>query len=111
MTDCIFCKIIERQRPASIVYEDDDMIAINDLHPQAPTHILLIPKKHIPTIEEASPEILGKLISQGSVLAKEAGISAKGYRTVINCRQHGGQSVNHLHVHLLGGRWLSWPPG
>ena len=111
MTNCIFCKIIERQAPADIIYEDDDMIAINDIHPQAPTHILLIPKKHIPTIEDASPEMLGKLLAQGTQLAKKAGISEKGYRTIINCRDYAGQSVAHLHVHILGGRWFSWPPG
>jgi histidine triad (HIT) family protein len=109
--DCIFCKIIKREKPAAVVFEDDHMIAIKDLHPQAPTHILLIPKEHIPTIEEASPEILGRLTAQAAITAKEQGISARGYRTVINCREHGGQSVGHLHLHLLGGRWLSWPPG
>jgi histidine triad (HIT) family protein len=111
MMGCVFCRIIERKVKADIVYEDDDMIAINDINPQAPTHILVIPKEHIPTIEEASPEIIGKLINQASQLAKKVGISQKGYRTVINCRGHAGQSINHLHVHLLGGRWFSWPPG
>lgn len=111
MKDCIFCQIIERTMKADIVYEDDDILAFNDIHPQAPTHILLIPKKHYTTIEDAPPEILGKLMSQASILAKNTGISDKGYRTLINCRSHGGQSVYHLHVHLLGGRWLSWPPG
>lgn len=111
MMGCIFCRIIERKVKADIVYEDDDIIAINDINPQAPTHILLIPKEHIPTIEEASPEIVGKLINQASQLAKKVGISQKGYRTVINCRGHAGQSIHHLHVHLLGGRWFSWPPG
>jgi histidine triad (HIT) family protein len=111
MTECIFCKIIKRKAPADIIFEDDQVIAINDLHPQAPMHILLIPKEHIPTIEEASPEILGRLLSEGARLAKEAGISKKGYRTVINCRDHAGQSVPHLHIHIMGGRWFSWPPG
>jgi histidine triad (HIT) family protein len=111
MMGCVFCRIIERKVKADIVYEDDDMIAINDINPQAPTHILVIPKEHIPTIEEASPEIIGKLINQASQLAKKVGISQRGYRTVINCRSHAGQSINHLHVHLLGGRWFSWPPG
>ena len=111
MTDCIFCRIARCEQPADIIFEDDDMVAIKDLHPQAPVHVLLIPKEHIPTVEDATPEILGKLIAQGTALAKELEIAEKGYRTVINCGQHGGQSVHHLHVHLLGGRWLSWPPG
>jgi len=87
------------------------MLAFRDIHPQAPIHILLIPKEHIPTIEEASSEILGKLLSKAAELAKQEGISEKGYRTVINCRDQAGQSVHHLHVHLLGGRWFHWPPG
>lgn len=111
MIGCIFCKIIERQAPADIIFEDDIMIAINDIHPQAPTHILVMPKQHIPTVEDASAEIIGGLIAQGTRLARKAGISKKGYRTVINCRRHAGQSVDHLHVHILGGRWFSWPPG
>ena len=111
MTACAFCKIIERKLPAEIVYEDDLILAFKDIHPQAPTHILLIPKEHIPTIEEAQPELIGKLVAKASELAKQAGISEKGYRVVVNCREHAGQSVYHLHFHLLGGRWFSWPPG
>jgi histidine triad (HIT) family protein len=111
MTSCAFCKIIERALKADIVYEDDVMLAFKDIHPQAPTHILIIPKEHIPTIEEASPELIGKLVGKASDLAKQLGISEKGYRVLINCREHAGQSVYHLHVHLMGGRWFSWPPG
>jgi len=111
MSDCIFCQIAQHQKKADIIYEDDDVVAFRDIHPQAPIHILLIPKEHIPTIEEAAPEILGKLISKATELAKKEGISEKGYRTVINCRDQAGQSVYHLHVHLLGGRWFHWPPG
>ncbi|MCP4580919.1 MAG: histidine triad nucleotide-binding protein [candidate division Zixibacteria bacterium] len=111
MPNCIFCKIAEHNLNADIIYEDNDIVAFRDLKPQAPTHLLLIPREHIPTIEEASPAILGKLMSKASELAKKEGISAKGYRTVINCRDYAGQSVYHLHVHLLGGRWFHWPPG
>ena len=111
MCNCIFCQIAKHQKKADIIYEDDTILAFRDIHPQAPIHILLIPKEHIPTIEEASPEILGKLLSKAAELAKKEGISAKGYRTVINCRDQAGQSVYHLHVHLLGGRWFHWPPG
>ncbi len=111
MRECIFCKIAQHQGKAEIIYEDDEILAFRDIHPQAPIHILLIPKEHIPTIEDASPEIIGKLIRKATELAKQEGISEKGYRTIINCRDQAGQSVYHLHVHLLGGRWFHWPPG
>jgi len=111
MANCIFCKIANGELPCRKVYEDDEILAFHDNNPQAPTHVLIIPKKHLPTIEDASPEMLGKLLSKVAEIAKELGISAKGYRTVINCRDHAGQSVPHLHVHILGGRWLHWPPG
>ena len=111
MPGCIFCRIAEHDLKADIIYEDDEITAFRDINPQAPIHILLIPKEHIPTIEEASPEMLGKLIKKATELAKSEGISENGYRTVINCRDYAGQSVYHLHVHLLGGRWFHWPPG
>ena len=111
MKDCLFCKIARGEKPAKKVYEDDEIFAFHDINPQAPTHILLIPKQHLETIEDASPEMLGKLVAKASEIARDIGISEKGYRTVINCRDHAGQSVYHLHVHLLGGRWFHWPPG
>jgi histidine triad (HIT) family protein len=111
MKGCIFCKIIKRELAGEIIYEDDLMTAIRDIHPQAPTHVLIIPKGHIPTIEDADPEVIGKLVAKAAELAGQLKISEKGYRIVINCREHAGQSVYHLHVHLLGGRWFSWPPG
>jgi histidine triad (HIT) family protein len=111
MKDCLFCKIANGEKPAKKVYEDDEIFAFHDINPQAPTHILLIPKQHLETIEDASPEMLGKLVAKASEIARDIGISEKGYRTVINCRDHAGQSVYHLHVHLLGGRWFHWPPG
>jgi histidine triad (HIT) family protein len=84
---------------------------LSDNNPQAPTHLLIVPKEHIASIEEASPDMLGKLLAKAADLAKSAGLSSKGYRTVINFGDHAGQSVYHLHLHLLGGRWFSWPPG
>jgi len=111
MTSCIFCRIIEGKAPAKFIHDDDEMVAIHDAHPQAPIHILVIPKKHVPTIEDASPELLGRLLALGAEIARQTGISKKGYRTVINCREYAGQSVDHLHVHVMGGRWFSWPPG
>lgn len=111
MPDCIFCKIVKGERPGRKVYEDDDIFAFHDNNPQAPTHILIVPKEHIPTIEDASPEMLGKLLKIATEIARSEGIAKKGYRTVINCGDYAGQSVYHLHVHLLGGRWLHWPPG
>ena len=111
MSNCLFCQIASGDKPSRKIYEDDELFAFHDINPQAPIHILIIPKKHYETIEDTPADILGKLMVKAAELAKEAGISAKGYRTVINCREHGGQSVYHLHLHLLGGRWLHWPPG
>jgi len=111
MSNCIFCQVISRKKAATVVYEDAEIFAFNDINPQAPTHILIVPREHIATIEDASPDILGKLLAKATDLAKSGGLSAKGYRIVINFGDHAGQSVYHLHVHLLGGRWFSWPPG
>jgi len=111
MSECIFCKIANREIPAKIIYEDDDCIAFEDTSPKAPTHFLVIPKKHIETILEADEEILGKLTYRASRLAEERGIDKDGFRTVVNCRRHAGQTVYHLHVHVMGGRWFAWPPG
>lgn len=112
MEDCIFCKIASRQIPSKIVYEDDDVLAFHDVSPQAPTHILLIPKKHIASTEELDEmnyDISGKLVLAASKIGKQLGL--EGYRLVINCNEIAGQSVFHLHVHLLGGRAMHWPPG
>jgi histidine triad (HIT) family protein len=111
MKGCIFCRIVNRELPAEILYEDDEIAALRDVNPQAPVHVLVIPKKHLATVEDADPQIAGKLIARAAELAKSLGVSEKGYRLVINCREHAGQSVNHLHVHIMGGRWFSWPPG
>jgi histidine triad (HIT) family protein len=109
----IFQKIIDRQIPADIVYDDDQCLAFRDIHPQAATHILIIPRKPIPSLAHAAPEdqaLLGHLLLVASKLAAQMQLT-EGYRTVINCGPHGGQTVDHLHIHLLGGRALGWPPG
>ena len=113
MTDTLFSKIIRREIPADIVYEDDRCLAFRDITPQAPVHILVIPKKPIPSLAEASPDdldLLGYLLLKVGAIAASEGL-INGYRTVINTGIDGGQTVYHLHVHLLGGRSLSWPPG
>ncbi|MDP8233309.1 MAG: histidine triad nucleotide-binding protein [Candidatus Saelkia tenebricola] len=112
--ECIFCKIIEKEIPSVIVYEDSEVIAFNDIIPQAPVHIIIIPKKHIEKISDITSEdidIIGKLIFTAKNIAKEKGISESGYRLVFNCNKDAGQAVFHIHLHLLGGRKLNWPPG
>lgn len=114
MSDTIFGKIAAGEIPADIVYEDADLVAFRDLSPQAPTHILIIPRKPIPTLndlEQADAELVGKLILAAAKVAKQVGIADDGYRVVVNCNSAGGQTVFHLHLHLLGGRPLQWPPG
>lgn len=109
----IFTKIINRQIPADIVYEDDLCLAFRDIHPQAPTHVLVIPKREIASLADAAETdapLLGHLLIAAQKVAKQLGLT-NGYRTVLNCGRDGGQSVDHLHVHVLGGRSLSWPPG
>ena len=113
MTDTLFSKIIRREIPADIVYEDDLCLAFRDITPQAPVHILVIPKKPIPNLTDATPEdceLLGHLLLTVKEIAASEGLTT-GYRTVINTGEDGGQTVYHLHIHLLGGRSLSWPPG
>ncbi len=112
MEDCIFCKIINKEIESEIVYEDDKVIAFNDVNPKAPVHILVIPKEHIPTLNDINnPEIVGYIFEVIKKLAKEKGIDESGYRVVANCNKEAGQSVYHIHFHLLGGRSLQWPPG
>jgi histidine triad (HIT) family protein len=114
MSNCIFCKIVKKEIPAKIEYEDEDMIAFHDLSPQAPIHILIIPKKHIESLDkisESDRELFGNIIFQISRLAKKLGIHESGYRVVNNIGKDGGQTVSHIHFHLLGKRQLKWPPG
>ena len=113
MSDCIFCKIANKEIESDIVYEDDRVVAFNDINPHAPVHVLVIPKKHIVGVAEArdkDAELMGHLQLVAAMLAKEKGI-AEGYRIVVNSGPLAGQSVMHLHYHLLGGRRLNWPPG
>ena len=108
--DCIFCKIASGEIPSDIVHEDEELIAFRDIHPQAPVHLLIIPRKHIPTLvhtSEADVPLMGHMVNIANELAKREGISESGYRLVINCGEQGGQLVPHLHMHRLGGRQLS----
>jgi len=112
--DCIFCKIVAGEIPSDILYQDEGVIAFRDINPVAPTHLLIIPRKHIPSLvqlSEAEPSLIVDMVSTANQLAKREGISESGYRLVINCGEHGGQLVPHLHMHLLGGRQLSGSPG
>lgn len=112
--DCLFCKIIEREIPADIVYEDDAVLAFNDINPQAPTHMLIVPKQHIATLndlEEGDLALVGRLQYTAAKLAAEKGFAEEGYRVVMNCNDQGGQTVYHIHMHLMGGRRFTWPAG
>jgi histidine triad (HIT) family protein len=114
MADCIFCKIVQGEIPAGKVYEDDLVLAFKDINPAAPTHVLIIPKEHIPSINEVTPaqqELMGHILVVAARIAREAGLVGAGCRIVNNCGADGGQTVFHLHFHLLGGRSLQWPPG
>ena len=114
MTECIFCKIVERKIPAKIIYEDDTCLAFEDVNPQAPVHSLVIPKKHIPTIldiEEEDSGLVGHLLRVANKVAREKGVAERGFRVVANCNHESGQTVYHIHFHILGGRPMKWPPG
>ncbi|HZJ85428.1 MAG TPA: histidine triad nucleotide-binding protein [Syntrophomonadaceae bacterium] len=114
MKECLFCKIASKELPAEFVWEDEQVIAIKDVNPVAPTHILLIPKKHISSINEATNddlELIGHMQIIAAQVAKKLEIAESGYRLVNNCGEQGGQTVNHIHYHLLGGRHMGWPPG
>ncbi|MGI8830127.1 MAG: histidine triad nucleotide-binding protein [Candidatus Limnocylindria bacterium] len=113
MTDCLFCKIVADEVPSERVFDDDDVIAFRDINPKAPTHVLVIPRRHIPdahALTDADGDILGKLFAAARRVADEAGLE-KGYRIVTNVGPESGQTVFHLHFHVLGGRPMSWPPG
>ena len=111
---CLFCKIIAGEIPASKVYEDERMIAIKDINPQAPMHVLVVPKKHVATLNDltaAEDGLVGAMIRTGAAIAKNHGYDGPGFRTVFNCNAQAGQTVFHIHLHVLGGRSLGWPPG
>ncbi len=112
--DCLFCKIIAAEIPADIVYESSDVIAFGDINPQAPTHVVIVPRRHIATIndlENSDAEIVGQLFLAARDIARQEGLAEDGYRVAMNCNAAAGQTVFHIHLHLLGGRKFSWPPG
>jgi histidine triad (HIT) family protein len=110
--DCLFCKIVKQEIPAKLVYEGEDCVAFRDIDPKAPTHILVIPREHISSLNEAKDAALvGGLVLAAAEIAKQEGIAESGYRTVFNTNRAAGQTVFHLHLHLLGGRSMAWPPG
>lgn len=114
MSDCLFCRIAAREIPAKVVYEDDRLMAFEDINPQAPMHVLVIPKSHIPTINDLTPEhdaLAGQMVRCAAALAKDRGYSDRGFRTVFNANREAGQTVFHIHLHVLAGRPLTWPPG
>ena len=113
MTDsCLFCRIVRREIPATVVHEDEETLAFRDIDPKAPTHVLVIPKQHVPSLNEASdPAMLGRLMLVARTIADAEGLRTDGYRTVVNTGANAGQTVFHIHLHLLGGRRLGWPPG
>ncbi|PIS30771.1 MAG: histidine triad nucleotide-binding protein [Candidatus Marinimicrobia bacterium CG08_land_8_20_14_0_20_45_22] len=112
--DCIFCKIASGQFGTEFLYESDEIVAFRDIHPRAPIHFLVIPKKHIPKVSDVQPEdeaLIGKMVAVANIVAKQEKISESGYRLVFNCGRDSGQDVFHIHLHVLGGRKLNWPPG
>lgn len=114
MTDCLFCNIIHQKVPATIIYQDEHVIAFDDIRPRAPIHKLIIPRKHIATLNDVSAQdtlLAGHLLFTAQQLAKQLNIAEEGYRVIMNCNANAGQVVFHIHLHLLGGRLMSWPPG
>lgn len=114
MSDCLFCKMVAGDIKPNIVFETPKLLAFRDLHPQAPTHVLVIPKRHIATINDLNPEdaeLAGEMLLAAKTIAQQDGFAQSGYRTVMNCNADAGQSVFHIHLHVLGGRTLHWPPG
>lgn len=114
MSDCLFCKFVAGEIQPDVVYEDDEVLAFRDVNPQAPVHILVIPKRHIATLNDLQPEdaaLMGKLYMAARKVAEQEGIAEAGYRTLINCNAQAGQTVFHIHLHVLGGRRMAWPPG
>lgn len=114
MSDCLFCKIRDGDIPAEIIYQNDDVLAFRDINPQAPIHVLIVPRKHIATVNDVQSEdaeLVGKMHLAAQVIADDEGIAEEGFRLVMNCNVIAGQTVFHIHLHLLGGRSMTWPPG
>ncbi len=114
MSDCLFCRIVRKEIPASVVYEDDDLLAFNDINAQAPLHVLVIPKRHIATLNDLSSgddALVGLMLRRAASIAREKGYADRGFRTVFNTNAEAGQTVFHIHLHVLAGRGLTWPPG
>jgi len=112
--DCLFCKIIAGEIPGTILYQDDRLVVLQDIKPQAPTHVLVVPRQHIPTLNDLTPEadsLIGEMTRRAAAIAREHGHAERGYRTVFNCNAGAGQTVFHIHMHVLGGRKFGWPPG
>ena len=114
MSDCLFCKVIAREIPAQLIHDDPELVAFKDINPQAPLHALIVPRRHIATLNDLQPGddgLVGSMFRVAAALAREHGFAERGYRTVFNCNREAGQSVFHIHLHVLGGRALTWPPG
>lgn len=114
MADCLFCKIVAGEIPGTIVYQNDHLVAFKDITPRAPTHVLIVPRRHIPSLNdlgEADDALVGEMVRTAAAIAKQNGHAPGGYRTVFNCNADAGQTVFHIHLHLLGGRKMAWPPG
>ncbi|MGQ0538807.1 MAG: histidine triad nucleotide-binding protein [Gemmatimonadaceae bacterium] len=109
---CLFCRIVRKEIPATIVAEDEHCVAFRDLNPQAPMHVLVVPREHVDSLDAAAdPLLVGRVMLMAAAIARSEGIDHDGYRTVVNTNAHGGQTVFHLHAHVLGGRYMTWPPG
>ena len=113
-SNCLFCRIISGEIPATKVYEDDTLVAFNDINPQAPMHVLIVPRVHVATLNDlgaAHDAVVGAMVRRAAAIASDRGFAESGYRTVFNCNAHAGQAVFHIHLHVLGGRTMTWPPG
>jgi len=111
MTDCLFCRIVRGEIPAKLVAQNEDAIAFRDIDPRAPVHVLVVPRKHVASMTDADPATLAAVLALAADVARQEGVTESGYRVVINTGEHAGQTVHHLHAHLLGGRDMAWPPG